>query len=69
MSKPLPLSMSRNSSLDLVAALAALECPVHFVFRGKGCQTLSVVIDGVTSEHQLVLNSDGTWHVKTYIQL
>ena len=69
MTKFVPLDMNAQSSTALLDALAGGDEPVSFVFRDDSGLTLIAYVDGAETPHQLVLFRDGSWRMRTYLEV
>lgn len=69
MTKFVTLDMNAQSSTALIDALAGSDEPVSFVFKDDNGLTLVAYVDGAETPHQLVLYRDGSWRMRTCLEV
>ena len=69
MTKFVTLDMNAQSSTALIDALAGSDEPVGFVFKDDNGLILNAYVDGAETPHQLVLCRDGSWCMRTCLEV
>ena len=59
------LTLNAPSSVKLLTAISKLEEPVDLFFANYSSSVLKVYVDGEETRHELVLNNDCTWRMRT----
>lgn len=69
MNKYVTANLDLPSSLSLIRMIARSEEPVDFVFKGDSCLLLTAYIDGCETQYQLALSQDGSWCMRTALEV
>ena len=69
MPKYVTVDLDPPSSQSLLKVIARSEDPTHFVFRGESHLLLDAYIDGCDTQYQLALSQDGSWHMRTVVEV
>ena len=69
MNKYVTANLDLPSSLNLIRTIACSEEPVDFVFKGDSYLLLTAYIDGCETQYQLVLSQDGSWCMRTALEV
>ena len=69
MTKYVTANLDLPSSLNLIRMIARSEEPAYFVFNGDSYLLLTAYIDGCETRYQLVLSQDGSWCMRTALEV
>ena len=71
MTKFVTLDMNAGSSTALIDALAGIDAnrDVSFVFKDDNSRILNAYVDGAETPHQLVLCRNGSWCMRTCLEV
>lgn len=65
--KTLQVKLDRNDSLELLERIA--ETGLDWCLVDAGDFVFTVMVEGIDTVHDLVLKSDGTWHMTTHLEV
>lgn len=65
--KTIQIKLDTNDSLELLETIA--ESGLDWVLVDSGDMIFNVIIEGSDTVHDLVLKSDGTWHMTTHVEV
>lgn len=69
MPKFVTANLDLPSSLSLMRTIECSEDPVDFVFESGSYLLLTAHIDGCKTQYQLALSQDGSWCMRTALEV